>query len=89
MNRRTMPLTTSERRFIWRGYLPKRPRGVWAAFMRFSNKAAVIDYLSEESIVALSDFYFGKPYSWHVTLIGRKRGLQSRAVRLQSWHRPG
>ena len=38
--------------------------------MRLSNKAAVIDYLSEESIVALSDFYFGKPYSWHVTLIG-------------------
>ena len=50
--------------------LAEKAPGVWAAFMRFSNKAAVIDYLSEESIVALSDFYFGNPYSWHVTLIG-------------------
>ncbi len=50
--------------------LAERAPGVWSAFMHFSKKAAVIDYLAEERIVALSDFYFGKPYSWHVTRIG-------------------
>ena len=44
---------------------------IWSTFMRFSNKAAVNDYLSEERVVVLSDFYFGKPYSWCVTLIGK------------------
>ena len=44
---------------------------IWSTFMRFSNKAAVNDYLSEERVVRLSDFYYGKPYSWYVTLIGK------------------
>ena len=57
--------------------LAERAPDIWSAFMRFSNKAAVIDYLSEESIVALSDFYFGKPYSWHVTLIGENAAYSS------------
>ena len=43
---------------------------IWSTFMRFSNKAAVNDYLSEEMVVMVSDFYFGKPYSYYVTLIG-------------------
>ena len=40
---------------------------VWSSFMRFSTKAAVIDFVSNEQIFCLSDFYFGKPYSWLVT----------------------
>ena len=51
--------------------LADRAPDIWSTFMRFSNKAAVIDYLSEERVVRLSDFYFGKPYSWYVTLIGK------------------
>ena len=43
---------------------------IWSTFMRFSNKAAVTEYLSEETVIALSDFFFGRPYSWHVTRIG-------------------
>ena len=50
--------------------LDERAPDIWSAFMRFSNKATVIEYLSEETVVALSDFFFGKPYSWHVTRIG-------------------
>jgi exodeoxyribonuclease-1 len=43
---------------------------VWSSFMRFSRKAAVIDYVSSERIFCLSDFYFGRAYSWLVTSIG-------------------
>ena len=57
--------------------LAERAPDIWSVFMRFSNKAAVIDYLLEESIVAFSDFYFGKPYSCHVTLIGENAANSS------------
>jgi exodeoxyribonuclease-1 len=43
---------------------------IWSAFMRFSQKAAVSDYVSSELIFSLSNFYFGKPYSWLVTSVG-------------------
>jgi exodeoxyribonuclease-1 len=38
--------------------------------MRFSQKAAIADYILAEPIFCLSDFYFGTPYSWLVTVIG-------------------
>lgn len=40
---------------------------VWSSFMRFSNKAAVADFIANEPLFCLADFYFGKPYSWLVT----------------------
>ena len=42
----------------------------WSAFMRFSSKAAVVDYLRDELVLAWSEVYFGRPWSWHVTWIG-------------------
>jgi exodeoxyribonuclease I len=48
----------------------KAPK-VWSLFMRFSQKAAVADHLAAERIFCLSDFYFGKPYAYIVTCIGR------------------
>jgi len=44
---------------------------IWSSFMRYSTKAAVIDYISEERIFCLTDFYFGNPYSYLVTPIGK------------------
>lgn len=38
--------------------------------MRFSQKAAVVDYVESEPIFCLADFYYGRPYSWLVTTIG-------------------
>ena len=43
---------------------------IWSAFMRFSQKAAVTDYIASEFVFCLSDFYFGNPYSWLVTNLG-------------------
>jgi exodeoxyribonuclease-1 len=48
----------------------ERAPDVWSAAMRFSKKAAVADYVENEPVISLSDFYFGKAYSWLVTFVG-------------------
>ena len=44
---------------------------LWSSFMRFSNRTAVTEFATETPVFSLSDFYFGLPYSWHVTMIGQ------------------
>ncbi len=44
---------------------------VWSNAMRFSQKASVIDYVTAERMFGWSEFYFGNPYAWVVTPIGR------------------
>lgn len=55
--------------FLCRLVMNRAPE-LWSAFMRFSQKAAVCDHVLAEPIFCLSDFYFGNPYSWLVTVIG-------------------
>ncbi len=55
--------------FLCRRLIEKAP-DLWSAFMRFGQKAAVCDHIEAEPIFCLSDFYFGRPYSWPVTIIG-------------------
>jgi exodeoxyribonuclease-1 len=50
--------------------LMERAPDVWSSFMRFSQRAAVVDYVWSEKVFCLSEFYFGRPYSWLVTAIG-------------------
>ncbi len=42
----------------------------WSNFVRFAQKAAVTDFAFEEDVFALTDFFYGKHYSWMVTAIG-------------------
>lgn len=42
----------------------------WSNFVRFAQKAAVTEFTLEEDVFALTEFYYGKPYSWMVTAIG-------------------
>lgn len=46
---------------------------IWSSFMRFSTKAAVASYVTEEQIFCMNEFYFGKPYSYVVTAIGQNQ----------------
>jgi len=46
---------------------------VWSSFMRFSKKASVVDYINDEQIFCLSDFFYGRPYSYIVTTIGQNQ----------------
>ena len=50
--------------------LAEQAPDVWSSFMRFSQKAAVIDYISSERIFCFSDFYFSQPFSCLATRIG-------------------
>jgi len=55
--------------FICRLIAERAPE-LWSSFMRFSQKAAVEDYISSESIFCLSEFYANRPFSWLVTSLG-------------------
>ena len=59
--------------FLCRVILEKAP-DVWSSFMRFSSKAAVASFITEEPTFCLSDFYFGQPFSWICTTLGQNDG---------------
>lgn len=48
----------------------KNASNLWSNFIRFAQKASVKDFIEDEDKFTLSEFYFGKPYSWVVTSIG-------------------
>jgi exodeoxyribonuclease-1 len=48
----------------------ERAQHVWSAFMRFSKKSSVVDYITEEPAFCLSYNYGGRSYSHIVTVIG-------------------
>lgn len=56
--------------FLCRLLLEKAP-DIWSSFMRFSAKPAVVEYITDESIFCLNNYFFGKPYSWVVSTIGQ------------------
>lgn len=57
--------------------LRERAPDIWSSFMRFSAKAAVASYITEERLFCLSDFFFGQPYSWIVTTVGNNQNNQA------------
>jgi exodeoxyribonuclease I len=58
--------------FLCRLLFQKAP-DIWSAFMRFSKKATVVDYIQTETFFCMSDFFYGKPCSWVVTTIGQNQ----------------
>ncbi|MHB1210547.1 MAG: exonuclease domain-containing protein [Acidimicrobiales bacterium] len=44
---------------------------VWSDFMRFAQKAAVLDFAVSEQAFGLLEYYFGQPYVYVLTAIGR------------------
>jgi exodeoxyribonuclease I len=49
----------------------KKAPDIWSNFMRFSTKAAVVDYITEERVFCVSDVYYGKAHSCLVTTVGQ------------------
>lgn len=58
--------------FVCKKIMEQAPE-VWSAFMKFSTKSAVADYVGEEKLYCFSEIYFGKPYSWMVTTLGQNQ----------------
>ncbi len=50
--------------------LADRAEGHWSNFVRFSQKAAVLDFVEQEEFFSLTDIFFGNVYSWMVTNLG-------------------
>lgn len=48
----------------------ERSPDVWSTFMRFSTKAAVADYVSNEQTFCLTEFHYGDAHSWLVSRLG-------------------
>ncbi len=42
----------------------------WSNFIRFAQKAAVLDFAEHDEVFSLTDIFFGKVYSWMVTNLG-------------------
>jgi exodeoxyribonuclease-1 len=60
--------------FVCRLLMEKAP-DIWSSFMRFSTKAAVTDFITDELLFCWSDFFFGKPFSCIVTAIGQNKAI--------------
>jgi exodeoxyribonuclease-1 len=58
--------------FLCRLIMEEAPE-VWSSFMRFSKKAAVVDYIKEELVFCLSGFSHGEPFSCIATTIGQNQ----------------
>lgn len=50
--------------------LRDRSPELWSSLLRFTNKSAAVEYLKSEPVIALSESYFGKTYSYFVTFLG-------------------
>lgn len=48
----------------------ERAEGHWSNFVRFAQKAAVLDFAEQDEVYCLNDFFFGRAYSWMVTTLG-------------------
>ena len=42
----------------------------WSRYMRFANKSSVHDFCESEEVFGLTEFYFGKPYTYLLHKIG-------------------
>lgn len=51
--------------------ISERAPEVWSSSMRFSRKAAVVDYITAEPIFCMNEIYYGRTYSYLVTSIGQ------------------
>ncbi len=49
----------------------ERAPDLWSSSMRFTQKAAVLDFVSEEKVFGLIEYYFGREYVFALTNIGR------------------
>ena len=50
--------------------LTKRAESLWSNFVRFAQKASVLDFAQTNAVFSFTDSYYGKSYSWMVTAIG-------------------
>ncbi len=50
--------------------LADRAGDQWSNFVRFAQKAAVLNFAEENEVYSLTDIFFGRTHSWMVTTLG-------------------
>ena len=65
-----LPWTNFVTAVLRRRILAERAESHWSNFVRFSQKAAVLDFAEEDEVFSLTDTFYGKAYSWMVTALG-------------------
>ena len=50
--------------------LAEQAEGYWSNFVRFAQKAAVLDFAEEDEVFSLTDIFYGRVYFWMVTRLG-------------------
>ena len=60
--------------------LAEQADGYWSNFVRFAQKAAVLDLAEEDEVFSLTDIFFGRVYSWMVTRLGPNPDITSQLL---------
>lgn len=50
--------------------MAERVPDYWLDFIRLAQKPAVMEFMQDEDVFSLTDFFFARPYSWVVSAIG-------------------
>jgi len=61
-------------------HIKNRAPQVWEAMRDRAYKEKVIDLITNEKLLSLTDFYFGNPYTWLVTYCGRNPDRDSQVA---------
>ena len=60
----------------------------WSRYMRFSNKASVLDFCESEDVFGLTEVYFGRPYTFLLHKIGVNPENQNEVIAIDLQHLP-
>jgi len=69
--------------------LSERAPELWSRFLRFTQKAAVVDYITSEPVFSLTEGFYGELYSSLATLIGPSPSRRSDILVLDLAFDPG
>lgn len=58
----------------------EQAEGYWSNFIRFAQKAAVLEFAEEDEVFSLTEIFFGRVYSWMVTRLGPNPELTSQLL---------
>lgn len=68
--------------------IKERAKEVWGSMLRASSKSDAIQFATECDMFVLTEFYFGRPYSWLVTYCGENPNYSAQLGAFDLWHDP-
>lgn len=66
----------------------ERAPELWSSLVQFTQKAAVVDFVANEPLFSVTDFFANRAYSWGVTFIGQSPEIASDLLVFDLCHDP-